>query len=42
VRTEDDEAGASPGEALADQAESPHAVTTPDDPADVVEVDDNK
>jgi len=40
--TEDDEAGASPGEALADQAESPHPVTTPDDPADVVEVDDTK
>jgi len=42
VRTEDDEAGASPGEAIADQAESPHPVTTPDDPADVVEVDDTK
>ena len=42
VVTEDDEAGASPGEALADQAESPHPVTTPDDPADVVEVDDKK
>jgi hypothetical protein len=42
ARTEDDEAGASPGEAIADQAESPHPVTTPDDPADVVEVDDNK
>jgi hypothetical protein len=41
-RTEDDEAGASPGEALADQAEAPHAVTTPDDPADVVDVDDTK
>lgn len=36
---EDDEAGASPGEAIADQVESPHPVTTPDDPADVVEVD---
>ncbi|GAA4705067.1 hypothetical protein [Nocardioides conyzicola] len=40
VVTEDDEAGAAPGEALADKAESPHPVTTPDDPADVVEVDD--
>jgi hypothetical protein len=40
--TEDDEAGASPGEALADQAESPHPVTTPDEPADVVEVDETK
>ncbi|GAA4747712.1 hypothetical protein GCM10023350_35760 [Nocardioides endophyticus] len=42
ARTEDDEAGASPGEAIADQAESPHPVTTPDDPADVVEVDEKK
>lgn len=40
AQTEDDEAGAAPGEALADQAEAPHPVTTPDDPADVVEVDD--
>ena len=37
-----DEGGSSPDEALADQAEAPHPVTTPDDPADVVEVDDKK
>jgi hypothetical protein len=35
----DDPAGASPDEALADAAEEPHPVTTPDDPADVVELD---
>lgn len=35
----DDEGGATPAEALADQAEKPHAVTTPDDPAEVVDVD---
>ncbi len=35
----DDTAGASPDEALADAAEEPHPVTTPDDPADVVELD---
>ena len=35
----DDPGGASPDEALADAAEEPHAVTTPDDPADVVELD---
>jgi hypothetical protein len=40
VVTEDDVAGASPGEALSDQAESPHPITTPEDPADVVEVDE--
>ena len=32
--------GAAPGEALADQAETPHPVTTPDDPAEVVDVDE--
>lgn len=37
--TPDDEGGASPAEALADQAETAHPVTTPDDPADVVDVD---
>jgi hypothetical protein len=36
----DDPGGADPAEALADAAEEPHAVTTPDDPADVVEVED--
>ena len=40
--TEDDEGGASPSEAISDSAESPHPVTTPDDPADVVEVDEPK
>jgi hypothetical protein len=35
----DDAGGASPDEALADAAEAPHAVTTPDDPAEVVELD---
>ena len=38
----EDEGGSSPDEALADQAEAPHPVTTPDDPADVVDVDDKK
>jgi hypothetical protein len=37
--TTDDPSGASPDEALADAAEAPHAVTTPDDPAEVVELD---
>jgi hypothetical protein len=36
----DDPGGASPDEALADAVEEPHAVTTPDDPADVVEVEE--
>jgi hypothetical protein len=36
----DDPGGASPGEALADAVEEPHEATTPDDPADVVEVED--
>jgi hypothetical protein len=36
---EQDTGGASPDEAIADQAESPHAATTPDDPADVVDLD---
>ncbi len=34
----DDAAGATPDEAVADAAEEPHSVTTPDDPADVVDV----
>jgi hypothetical protein len=33
-----DEGGASPDEALADAAEEAHPVTTPDEPADVVEM----
>jgi hypothetical protein len=39
---EDDSGGASPDEALADSAEAPHPVTTPDDPAEVVDVDEKK
>jgi hypothetical protein len=39
---EDDTGGASPDEAIADAAEAPHPVTTPDEPADVVDVDENK
>jgi hypothetical protein len=39
TETPDDEGGASPDEALADQAEAPHEVTTPDEPADVVDVE---
>ena len=35
----DDAGGASPDEALADAAEEPHPVSTPDDPADVVEIE---
>jgi len=35
----DDTGGASPDEALADEAEAPHPVTTPDEPAEVVEID---
>jgi hypothetical protein len=34
----DDQGGAGPGEALADSAEESHDVTTPDEPADVVDV----
>jgi hypothetical protein len=37
--TPHDEGGATPAEAIADQAESAHPVTTPDDPADVVDID---
>ena len=35
----EDTGGASPDEALSDEAEAPHEVTTPDEPADVVEID---
>jgi hypothetical protein len=34
-----DEGGAGPDEALADAVEEQHEVTTPDEPADVVDVD---
>lgn len=36
---EDDTAGSSPDEALADAAEAPHPVSTPDQPAEVVDLD---
>jgi hypothetical protein len=42
ARPTDDEAGATPSEAISDQAESAHPVTTPDDPAEVVDLDDPK
>lgn len=35
----DDTGGAGPGEAVADAVEEPHGVTTPDDPAEVVDID---
>lgn len=35
----DDAAGSSPDEALADATEAPHPVTTPDEPAEVVDID---
>lgn len=38
----DDTGGSSPDEAIADAAEAPHPITTPDNPADVVEIDDPK
>jgi hypothetical protein len=38
----DDTGGASPEEALSDSAESPHASTTPENPADVVDLDEGK
>ncbi len=37
----DDSAGASPDEAVADSAESPHPVSTPDDPAETVTLDED-
>jgi hypothetical protein len=38
----DDQAGATPDEAIADVAEEPHEVTTPDEPAEVVELEAEK
>jgi len=35
----EDAGGAGPDEALADEVEAPHPVTTPDEPAEVVEID---
>lgn len=40
--SEEDPGGAAPDEAIADQAETAHAVTTPDDPAEVVSIDEGK
>lgn len=37
----DDSAGSSPDEAVADAAEAPHPVTTPDDPAETVTIDED-
>lgn len=36
----DDVGGAEPTEALADAADAPHEATTPDEPADVIDVED--
>jgi hypothetical protein len=36
----DDQGGASPDEALSDAAETPHPVSTPEDPADVVDLEE--
>lgn len=38
----DDEGAAAPDEAAADAEETPHAATTPDNPAEVIEVDKKK
>ena len=38
---QDDSGGSSPDEAIADQVESPHPVTTPDEPAEVVNLEDD-
>ncbi len=38
----EDPAGASPDEAMADSAEAPHAASTPDDPAEVVDLEEGK
>jgi len=39
ARAGDDSGGASPDEAFADAVEEPHEITTPDDPAEVVDVE---
>lgn len=38
----EDSAGASPDEALSDAAEAPHPVSTPDEPAEVVDIEPEK
>lgn len=42
ARPAEDTAAATPDEALADAAESPHAATTPDQPAETVDLDDKR
>lgn len=39
-RTSDDVGGGEPGEAISDSVEEPHGATTPDRPAEVIDVDD--
>lgn len=39
-RTSDDVGGGEPGEAISDSVEEPHGSTTPDRPAEVIDVDD--
>jgi hypothetical protein len=39
ARAADDSGGASPDEAIADAVEEPHPATTPDDPAEVVDIE---
>jgi hypothetical protein len=36
----EDPGGGDPGEALSDAGEAPHDVTTPDNPAEVIDVDE--
>ncbi len=36
----DDSAGGAPGEAISDSAEEAHEATTPDEPADIIDIDD--
>lgn len=38
----DDAAGASPDEALSDSTETPHPVSTPEDPAEIVDLEEGK
>ncbi|QBX55307.1 hypothetical protein EXE58_07460 [Nocardioides seonyuensis] len=40
TRTSDDVGGGAPGEAISDSVEEPHGSTTPDRPAEVIDVDD--
>ena len=36
----DDIGGGAPGEAVSDAAEEPHPATTPDEPAEIIDIDD--